>query len=363
MKTLQTITLMATGIGSLPHTDIQEAVELITTTFNDILGWPQLSKISRKEDMFAQFSEGFPGLQYDIDDDRYFVNTESDEYFMALEEFMMDYEAIIEESNLELLDKYAITSEYCHAFEPWAIKARGIQPAALKGQVTGPFTFATTLTDHNNKCAYYDETLKEIVEKFLALKAVWQIEQFKKLCPDAVYIMSMDEPSISQYGSSAFLTVRKDDIVNSLSTVADIIHKYGGISFTHCCGNTDWSIVTSSSVQMLNFDTYNFSDSLLLYPEDIKNFFARGGIIAWGLVPTLDPAQITEATEEKLIALFNKTVDALVQKGINKQQIIKQSIITPACGTGSVSIELAEQSLSLTKSVSDQLRSSYLGIL
>lgn len=361
MKTAQKISLMATGIGSLPHTDIQKGVDFITTTFNDILGWPQLSKVSRKEDMFAQFSEGFPGLQYDQEDDRYFVDTESDEYFMALEDFMTDYEAIIEEGNLELLEKYAITSEYCHAFEPWSEKVKAVKPVAVKGQVTGPFTFATTLTDQDKKCAYYDETLKEIVEKFLSIKAAWQIVKFKQLSPEAIYIMSMDEPSISQYGSSAFLTVQKEDIINSLNNVAEVIHKYGGLSFTHCCGKTDWSIVTDSKVQILNFDTYNFADSLLLYPDAIKDFIARDGIIAWGLVPTLDPDQINEATEETLISLYDKTISALENKGLNKDDLIAHSIITPACGTGSVSIELAEKSLNLTRSVSDRLRSNYLG--
>lgn len=360
MKTIQKLTLLSTGIGSLPHKDFSEALELLAKSFKEIFVWPQLPAISRSEDMFMQFSKALPGLLYDEEEDRYYVNTNSEEYFNDLEEFMIDYESIIEEGNLEALDKYGLSPEYSCAFEPWLKMAEKLQPPFLKGQITGPFTYSTTLTDHNKKCAYYDETLKETLEKFLILKALWQIEQFKKVCPDSGYIISLDEPTISQYGSSAFLTVQKNDIVESLNTVADMIHKNGAISFTHCCGKTDWSIITSSRVQIMNFDAYNFSDSILLYPEDIKNYIDRGGVLAWGLVPTLDPDQVEVANLNAVVDIFDKTVSQLVKKGLDQEKIIRQSIITPACGTGILSVELAEKAIMLSSDVARSLRSKYI---
>ncbi|MEW5819192.1 MAG: hypothetical protein AB1782_03295 [Cyanobacteriota bacterium] len=360
MKTIQQISLLSTGIGSLPHKDASEAVKFLAKTCAHIFVWPQLPCVSRSEDMFIQYSKGFPGLIYDSEEDRYFVDTNSDEYFEALEEFLMDYESIIECEEFSLLDKYALTPEYSCAFAPWLNVAKDLNPPFIKGQVTGPFTYATTLTDQDKKCVYYDETLKEIVEKFLGLKALWQIKEFEKVCPESTYIISLDEPTISQYGSSAFLTVQKKDIINSLNAVAEIIHRYGAVSFTHCCGNTDWSIITSSNVRMLNFDAYNFADSILLYPEDIKQYLNNNCYIAWGLIPTLDPKQVEEANLEKVVDIFEKTVQQLVEKGLNKDKILKQSIITPSCGTGSISVELAEKAIKLSRDVADFLRSKYI---
>ena len=40
--------------------------------------------------------------------------------------------------------------------------------------------------------------------------------------------------------------------------------------------------------------------------------------------------------------------------------LLEQTIITPSCGTGSLSLELAEKVLDLTCNVSSTLRSKYL---
>ncbi len=50
---------LTTGIGSLPHTDPEEACGLVLATF-DIPFWPQLPKLSFRESMIPQFSEGMP---------------------------------------------------------------------------------------------------------------------------------------------------------------------------------------------------------------------------------------------------------------------------------------------------------------
>ncbi|MGD9581308.1 MAG: hypothetical protein AB7V50_08035 [Vampirovibrionia bacterium] len=359
MKKIEDLALLATGIGSLPHKDAESAINFLDKEFKDIIVWPQLPIVSHMEGMFLQYSENFPGLIYDKDDDRFYVDTEDEKFYTELESLMIDYEAIVEEGNLELLEKYALSEARCSAFRPWLEKCKGQKPVAVKGQITGPFTFATTLSDQNRKLAFYDETLRETVEKFLTLKALWQIEHYKKEFPEALYIMSIDEPSISQYGSSAFLTVTKDDLISTMNNVADIIHKFGGISFTHCCGKTDWSIITSSRVKILNFDAYNFADSLLLYPEDIKQYIDNDCILAWGLVPTLDTKQVIEANKDNVIEIMDKTINGLVKKGLDKDKIISHSMITPSCGTGSLSVELAEKSLSLIIEVSEELKSRY----
>lgn len=356
MKSIQNLALLPTGIGSLPHEDTEKAIDFLCTHFKDIIVWPQLPKASHLEGMFLQYCEGFPGLIYDKDDDRFYVDTESDTFFEELEVLMLDYEEIIEEGNLDLLQKYEISSDRSSAFRPWLEKVKNDKPVAVKGQITGPFTFATTLADQNKKCAFYDDTLRETVEKFLTLKALWQLEEYKKVFSECQYIMSIDEPTISQYGSSAFLTVTKEDLISTMNNVADVIHKFGGISFTHCCGKTDWSIVTSSNVQILNFDAYNFADSILLYPEDIKQFINRDGILAWGLVPTLDTNQVIEANKDNVIQILDKTIDGLVEKGLDKDELISHSMVTPSCGTGSLSVELAEKALALIVEISDELK-------
>ena len=53
---------LPTIIGSMPHTDPAAACAQVLKYLRDIPAWPQLPRRSFKENMNAQFSEGFPGI-------------------------------------------------------------------------------------------------------------------------------------------------------------------------------------------------------------------------------------------------------------------------------------------------------------
>ena len=52
---------LPTIIGSMPHADPQKACSLIVRYLKDIPAWPQLPRRSFLENMYVQYSEGFPG--------------------------------------------------------------------------------------------------------------------------------------------------------------------------------------------------------------------------------------------------------------------------------------------------------------
>ena len=66
------------AIGSMPHTDPSEVCASVSHYLKDIPGWSQLPKRSFRENMYAQFSEGFPGVM--IEDDKIFVDRSQDLY-------------------------------------------------------------------------------------------------------------------------------------------------------------------------------------------------------------------------------------------------------------------------------------------
>lgn len=347
--------LQALAIGSLPHNNVNSAMAVVKRDFSEIPFWPQLANVSKNEDMTVQFLEGMPSfLPYNYKN--FAIDQESEKFYEGLEEFFVDYEEIIENINSPALEKYAISPSFSSAFSHFEQIITDTKPQFAKGQITGPFTLGTSINDINGKCIIYDETLKEVVVKLLTLKVLWQIKHIKAANPETTPIIFMDEPSISQLGTSAYLTISECDVVDMLQKISDIIKANGGISAIHCCGTCDWVLPIAANIDIINFDAYAYSDNFALYNKVIKRHLDRGGKIAFGLVPTLDSEALDKITLADLIEKFDQSVNYLTNKGIDEKLIINNSLITSSCGAGSLTIEQAEKAMNLVYELSQELK-------
>ena len=356
---MSNLSLMATAVGSLPHNSVKEATDLIWKMFSECPFWPQLAQVSKLEDMIIQYSEGMPGIFIEPENQIFGFNPELEDFCEKIEEFYTDYDEIVEQNNIEKLEKYAIKKPYSNAFEPFIENIKKHRPKYVKAQITGPFTWGTSVTDTDKKCIFYDETYRDIMVKHLSLKALWQIQKIKEASPDTTPIMFMDEPSMSQFGTSAFLTVQREDIIDCFNSISQIIKDAGGISAIHCCGKADWNTILDTNIDIINFDAYNFSKNISVFSGKVEKFIEKKGIMAWGIVPTLDIEGLETSTRDKLIERLEKGFEYLVKKGINKELLLKQSIITPSCGAGCLNVELAVKAMNLTKEISEELIAKY----
>lgn len=345
------------AIGSLPHNDVECAMQIVRDNFAEIPFWPQLAKFNKNEDMIAQFLENMPGLV--ITDEKVYLDNESDEFFEQLESLFMDYEEIISNLDSELLDKYEISETNSSTVRPFLNIIKETKPKYAKGQIVGPFTLATSLTDKEGKCAYYDETLREVIIKTLSLKALWQIREIKKANEGTIPIIFLDEPSISQLGTSAFITISRDEVVDIFKEVSALINENGALSAIHCCGKCDWSVPIESEVKILNLDGFFFAQNLSLFSNELKPFLENGGIIAWGIVPTLDHEALEKADIDTMLTKFDEAIGYLVNRGIDKSLLISRSMVTPSCGAGSLTVDLAVKAMNLTKELSLKLKGKY----
>jgi methionine synthase II (cobalamin-independent) len=357
MKALSTkIHFLPTTIGSLPHNNPEKAIDLVYKYFPDIPVVLQLANISQKEDMLSQYNENIPGIVFDEEDNRWYMDQDSETFFEQLEEFFLDYESIVNDKEFDLLEKYGISEECCSSMPFMLKKLAEVKPDFVKGQVTGPFTFGTSLVDRDKKCVFYDETLKEIAFKGLTLKALWLMKKYKEASPNSTPIIFMDEPTISQYGTSAFITVKREDVIGCIKDIASVLQENGALVGVHCCGKSDWALVTESGVDILNFDAFYYGESLGLYAKEMEAFLKRGGKIAWGVVPTLDVDSLEASTAESLMAKFKEAKSYLVNKGIDEKLIDENSLITTSCGAGGLTEEQSEKALRLTAELAELLR-------
>lgn len=358
MNQYSNLKFQALAIGSLPHNDVKKAMAVVEKDFFNIPFFPQLANISKNEDMIIQFLEGLPSfLPSKIEN--FSLDTESEEFFENLEEFFTDYEEIISEKNYDKLEKYAISESFSSSFSAFEKLIQKLKPNYAKGQIIGPFTLATSLLDKNGRCAVYDETLRDIIVKLLSLKALWEIIRIKKANSETTPIIFMDEPSISQLGTSAYLTVSEAEVKAMLSEIIQIIKSNGGIAAIHCCGKCDWKIPINSGIDIINLDAYTFSKNLSIYAKEIEKFLENGGKIAWGLVPTLDSEALGNINLDILVDKFKESVNYLTKKGVNEKLILDNSMITSSCGAGSLSEELAEKAMNLVFELSETLKARF----
>jgi len=190
--------------------------------------------------------------------------------------------------------------------------------------------------------------------KLIALKAAWQADRLKKT--GLPVIIFLDEPALAGYGSSELISISKDDIAGCFEEVIGSIHDHGALAGVHVCANTDWSLLLDSKVDIINFDAQGYFDRFILYADGIRRFMQGGGILAWGLVPTLRPEDIINATLEGLWRDWrNKSAQLCELGGIDGAALRAQSLITPSCGTGALTRELSLRVLELTQALSQRV--------
>jgi hypothetical protein len=300
------------------------------------------------EQMEVQYSENIPRVVIDREKERMFIDTTGD-YSNELATFYENYLT-------ENLDYFAITPEFSkglYAMES-ALQAAGGTRPFVKVQTTGPISFGLTIVDENKRAIYYNPEFIDIVVKALAMKCRWQIQKFKPYAKDVICFI--DEPILSAFGSSTYVSVSRDDVVAKINEVVEAVHSEGALAGVHCCGNTEWSILIDSGVDLVNFDAFDFGDSIALYPQAVKAHLEAGKGLAWGVVPT-NSAKIRTQTAESLVAKFDAGVNNLAKAaGIDRELILQQAMVTPSCGTGSLPVADAELVFSLLSQTSKILR-------
>jgi methionine synthase II (cobalamin-independent) len=348
---------LPTLIGSLPAANHQQALEWILEATPQIPLWPQLPAIPQ-ERMLNQFIEGIPGI-IEAEENTYF-DISTDVFNEAQLSFYEDYLKISEDPGGLLASRFKSSSERAAGLYLLVEKANEIggQLSAVKGQVTGPFTMLTGISDTAKKLGYYDPTFRDIVVKGIAMKAAWQVAYMKEAFNVPV-ILFIDEPTLAGLGSSSFISVSVDDISQDLAEVTEAIHLSGGLAGVHVCANTDWNILLTSDIDILSFDAYSFFDRFITCKSLIHDFLDRGSSIAWGIIPTAEPEHVEKETCESLVNRWEEQADLLSGGKWDANSLLKQTIITPSCGTGSLSPELALKVLRLTKKVSQELRKKY----
>lgn len=340
-------------IGSLPMESHEDATRLVISHVPEIPLWVQLP-VYPEEGMVAQFLPGLPGVT--TEGDRTFVDPGKDDFDAGVLSFYEEYLAVSEGGKDLATSKFAMEGAEARGFFEFKkqVGALADKPVALKGQITGPITFATGTTDREGRAVFYDDSLRDMVIKHLAMKAAWQTRELMSF--GLPVIVFFDEPALAGFGSSAFLTITKEAVKEAVGELSQAVHAEGGLTGVHVCANTEWDLLLDSDLDVISFDAYSYFDKFMLYGEQIKAYMDRGGILASGIVPTSPAEAVEKESVDSLFAMWEEQVKQLEGLGLSKETVMRQTLVTPSCGTGSLPFELAVKVLEMTRDLSARVR-------
>ncbi len=344
---------LATGIGSMPYLDPRIALETIFSRVPALPHWPQLPQRGVEEGLIHQsFRILVDTALLAVRGGRAVFADDAPEWPERLTAFYDAYLAA-EAGDEGALHRFGLPEQAAVGFHrfletaaPRLGSARGV-----KGQVVGPLTMGFQLRGAGGGFAFYDDQLRDLVIKTLAMNARWQCRELSRWGLPVLFFV--DDPAIAVYGSHGHITLTREMIVESLAPLFSAILGTGAACGLHACDAADWSIPLDCDLDVLSFDADRFGDTIRLYAERLGRFLDRGGAVAWGIVPTR--AEAAAETAEGLSAKLRALWSDLSARGVDRDRLWTQALITPACGTGLLPTDLAEAIYRLTAEVATRL--------
>jgi methionine synthase II (cobalamin-independent) len=312
---------MVTGIGSVPFTEADRAIDQVFAACRQAPFWPQLARRSFLENMYVQFLEGVPSVVIDEQNERVYVDTGSTD---GIERFYED----VASRNLEA---FAISEAAAPGLYRLLERLPEIRDEVriIKGQLTGPFTLGLGLKDEKGQPIIYNSAYFDIIKNALHMKARWMISLMKERFPGKEVMIFFDEPFMVSFGS-AFVSISKADVVSLMNEVLTGLDATRGV---HCCGNTDWSVLFSVDTDIVNYDAFNFLDTIFYFKDELAEFLRAGGIISPGIVPSSE-------------AVFSCSLADLTAP-MDTRAAWRDWPVTPSCGLGSLTEQEAARALEL----------------
>ncbi len=324
----------------MPHTDVQQALDAAMSL--DIPFWPQLPNLNYYEDMYVQAAEHFPGIILDMEQKtlRFSIDAFIDEF----EETMAHFDD----------PAYFDVSDACSVVYHRFLELDLADRPAIRGQLEGPVSFGFNILDQDDRPILFDDTVRPFMFEFMAKRINTQLNRLKKINPNA--FMFIDEPGL-QFIFSAMSGYGEQKAKTDLDEFLSMIESPKGI---HLCGNPDWDFLMGLDMDVLSFDIYTNAQIFAACTKSIQSFLDRGGILAWGIVPT--GFETFEKENLDFLSFKLETIwQTLGKKGIDRDQILENSLLSPAtcCLVNQDREKTVEKAFKLTRMLSENLREKY----
>lgn len=316
-----------TGIGSLPHTQLELALQMALQV--DIPYVPQLPTGNASEFMIASALEGLPGMQFDADGS---VEVSLDAWTPQREAFSARIEEALESGKLEPFEP---SPQAMRAWKPFVWEVENRHLALAKTQIAGPATVRwVARTSHGLPLSQHPE-LDQQVFRLLLARSLAMVHALRKA--GTTPLIYLDEPGLYALDVSDASHLM---VLQELKILIAALRKEGALVGLHCCSNTSWAHVLGLGLDLLSIDVRLSLDAVLDEKEAFRAFLASGATLSLGIVPTdltaeFELEQLVEAVEVSLRATLPPTTPVA--------DVLQHMLLTPACGLAMRSTLDAEQ--------------------
>lgn len=313
------------GVGSLPHRDANEAAAFCVAEFG-VATIPSLPRRSPAEGMIAQAVVGLPGVSLGpygsiaIDPSRVEPSSPT-RTELALDAFV-GMTAFLDLARRSSLDG-----------------------APVKWQFVGPVTLGVTLhrAGLDTEVAF-DVGLRAVREHLAHLSAA-----IAEALPRSPQLVVLDEPLLTDLMASDF-PIPPDRAIDMMSSAMAAVTSTAALAGVHCCGPVDLATLLASGPGAISIAV---TDDVLDYTGYLSRFLDDGGIVVWGAVPTDGPVP---GSAERHWRRLSDLWCALVQQGCDAVRLRRQSMVSPACGLGAHSQDVASRIARLASEVGARVR-------
>ena len=314
---------LTTGIGSLPHHNVDAALDYAFRF--DLPFLPQIPLRNPAEFMLPQALEGLPGLRTGNDGiprlDLALWESESPKFLEALQTIESD--------------RWLPSSEALRCWKGFLFEIEERKTRVAKIQIAGPLTcqwsFAREIPELSN--AIYRLVINRILGMARELRS-------RGVQP----IVFLDEPGL--YGLTLDSASHRLGLQELKLGVQMLKHEGAWVGL-HCCSNTLWEEILPLDLDWLSLDCKLSLVSLLSKTAELRRFLERGGHLSLGVIPSdlthPEPSALALDVQSKLQQWLGSVPQVL-------QKVVRESLYTPACG-------LAFHSVAQTEAVLDELKS------
>lgn len=311
---------LATGIGSLPHTDPADAAAVVLAETPRLPFAPELPARSPREGMVAQWAIALGEVSIGTDGT---LGIDADR---VGEPPTPRLDAEAHAGLLAFLDAIAALDE---------------APRRIKLQTVGPLTLGSALEVAGlpadvafRRAGAASRAWAQHLEALVASRF-----------PSTALLLFVDEPALVRFARDE-APIARDDAIDLLSATLAAVQCVTGV---HVCGDGDLRLAHAAGPDVLGVTA---SDALVEQSDVLMRHLEADGWIAWGAVPTDRPlGDSTEGPWRRLVGLWCD----LTRRGCDPVRLRTHGLVTPACGLAGHGESQAVRALRIAREMADRI--------